>query len=106
METEDFCRAHHSKLHRIGTTLKPVVNQDKRTRRGGPRKDEPAPSVVTRCGIQIGIEPPSKDVLLTWREQDATFVVITNIRDDQRLADEAVLRLYKEQAEVEGRFRN
>ncbi|WP_074951988.1 IS1634 family transposase [Alicyclobacillus macrosporangiidus] len=102
---EAFCRAHRNKLHRVKTTLEPVEIQEKRTRRGRPRKDEPAPPVVTRYRIQIEIEPPSEDVLQAWREQEATFVLITNIRDDQRLADEAVLRLYKEQAEVEGRFR-
>ena len=40
-----------------------------------------------------------------WREQEATFVLITDIRDSQRVSDTEILRLYKDQHEVDARFR-
>ncbi|WP_157067243.1 IS1634 family transposase, partial [Alicyclobacillus shizuokensis] len=102
---EAFCRAHRNKLHSIHTAVEAQQIQQKRARRGRPRKDEPAPPAVTRHRVRVEVAPPSEQAIQTWREKEATFVLITDIRDDRRLPDEAVLRLYKEQAEVEGRFR-
>lgn len=103
---EAFCRNHRANLHQVKTTLETTQTQEKRARRGRPRKDEPTPPVVTQYRILVEIAPPTQDALQAWREREATFVLITSIRDEQRLSDEGVLRFYKNQAvEVEGRFR-
>ena len=44
-------------------------------------------------------------MLQEWRERQETFVLITNVRDDRRIPNEQVLRLYKDQIEVENRFK-
>ncbi|MCL6445395.1 MAG: IS1634 family transposase [Alicyclobacillus sp.] len=102
---EAFSHAHRNKLHQVCTTLEAVQIREKRTKRGRPRKDEPTPPLTTQYRVRVEIQPPSEETLQAWREREATFVLITNIRDEQRLTNEAVLKLYKEQGEVEGRFR-
>lgn len=103
---EAFVRTHKRVMHRLQTSLEPVETREKRSRRGRPRKDEAVPDVVTQYRVAIEILPPIDETLEAWRQREATFVLMTDIRDEQRLPDEAVLRLYKEQGEVEGRFRH
>ncbi|MCL6443557.1 MAG: IS1634 family transposase, partial [Alicyclobacillus sp.] len=100
-----FAHTHRKKMHQIRTTVEVTQTPGKRTKRGRPRKDEPAPLAITQYRVVIEIDAPSEETLQRWREREATFVLITNIRDEQRLENEAVLKLYKEQGEVEARFR-
>lgn len=100
-----YGRKHKQVLHRLHVDVKSEEVQEKRARRGRPRKDEPEPAVHTHYRLAIEVAAPSEDTLQMWREREATFVLITDLRDDQRVSDEQVLRLYKEQNEVEGRFR-
>ncbi|WDM02833.1 IS1634 family transposase [Alicyclobacillus cycloheptanicus] len=96
---------HRKALHRLQITVDTEQIQEKRARRGRPRKDESAPGVRTVYRLNVKIASPDEQTLQLWRERESTFVLITDIRDDQRVADERVLRLYKDQIEVENRFR-
>ncbi|MCF8568609.1 IS1634 family transposase [Alicyclobacillus tolerans] len=106
---ESFVKAHSSKhkpiLHSLHMDVVTENVQVKRERRGRPKKDDPVPGVRTQYRLAVEIIPPSNEALQTWREREATFVLITDVRDDQRIPDEQILRLYKEQHEVEARFR-
>jgi len=103
---EKFLRVNKRCLHTLQTSIETVQTVEKRARRGRPRKDEPAPETITQYRIQVNIGEPSQKTLEAWREKEETFVLMTDIRDDQRLADEQVLRLYKGQGEaVEAKFR-
>ena len=97
---------HRKVLHRLQTAVDTEQVQEKRARRGRPRKDEPAPEVRTVYRLKVEVVSPDEEVLQSWREREGTFVLMTDIRDDQRVADERVLRLYKDQMEVENRFRH
>ncbi|GGI96476.1 hypothetical protein GCM10010885_02740 [Alicyclobacillus cellulosilyticus] len=100
-----FVHQYRGVLHRLATSVRAEQIQEKRTRRGRPRKDEPAPPVRTQYRVDVEILPPTEESVQMWREKEATFVLITDIRDDQRVPDAQILRLYKEQHEVETRFR-
>ena len=102
---EAFIHQYRGVLHRLQTSVRAEQVQEKRARRGRPRKDEPAPPVRTQYRVDVQIMPPDEERMQAWREKEATFVLITDIRDDQRVPDEQILRLYKEQHEVEMRFR-
>lgn len=106
---ESLMKAHSDKrsptLHTLRVDVLSKEVQEKRTRRGRPRKDEPAPGMRTEYRLTVDIVAPSEEALQTWRERESTFVLITDIRDDQRVPDEQILRLYKDQHEVEARFR-
>jgi transposase len=102
---ETFVHKHRRKMHQIRTTVEAMETPGKRTRRGRPRKDEVAPAVVTQYRVVSSVDGPSEETLQAWREKEATFVLITSIRDEQRLTNLDVLKLYKEQGEVEARFR-
>lgn len=106
---EAFTKAHCDRrkqvLHSIRTTVVAEQVQEKRARRGRPKKNEPAPLVSTQYRLAVEIVPPSDELLQVWREREATFVLITDIRDSQRVSDAEILRLYKDQHEVEARFR-
>jgi len=105
---EAFIKAHSSKhkqvLHSLRVDVQPEEVQEKRGR-GRPRKDAPEPATRVQYRLAIEVVAPSEEALQTWREREATFVLITDVRDDQRVPDEQILRLYKEQHEVEARFR-
>lgn len=103
--TAQFIHKYRKALHGLCTTVTTEQVQEKRTHRGRPRKDEPAPGMRTQYRLQVEMESPKEEALQLWREREATFVLITDIRDDQRVSDEQVLRLYKDQHEVESRFR-
>lgn len=105
MAAQAFVHEHRSALHQISISVRAEQVQEKRARRGRPRKDEPAPPVHTQYRVDVEILPPPEERVQLWREKEATFVLITDIRDDQRVPDEQILRLYKEQHEVEARFR-
>jgi len=92
-------------LYSLRTSVVSEEAQEKRTRRGRPRKDAPTPGTRTQYRLTVEIVPPSDETLQTWRERESTFVLITDVRDSQRVADEHILRLYKDQHEVEARFR-
>lgn len=100
-----FLHKHRRAMHNLETSIEVVETTEKRTSRGRPRKDEPAPRQITQYRVKITVGAPSEAAQQAWREKEATFVLMTDIRDDQSLTDEQVLRLYKEQHEVEGRFR-
>lgn len=103
---DKFLRSNKRCLHTLETSIEIVQSVEKRTRKGRPRKDEPAPAVTTQYRIQVSIGEPKEEALAAWREKEETFVLMTDIRDDQRLTDERVLRLYKDQGvAVEARFR-
>ena len=103
---EKFLRVNKRCLHTLQTSIETVQTVEKRARRGRPRKDEPAPETMTQYRIQVNISEPNQKTLEAWREKEETFVLMTDIRDDQRLADEQVLQLYKGQGEaVEAKFR-
>lgn len=102
---EKFLRANKRYLHTLQTSIETVQTVEKRARKGRPRKDEPAPAVKTQYCVQVSVGAPSQEALDAWREKEETFVLMTDIRDDARLPEESVLRLYKDQNEVEGRFR-
>jgi len=103
---DKFLRGNKRCLHTLKTSIESVQTVEKRTRKGRPRKDEPTPSITTQYRIQVSIGEPSEQVVQTWREKEETFVLMTDIRDDQRLSDDKVLRLYKDQGvAVEARFR-
>lgn len=106
---ESFVKTHNSKkkqmLHSFRVDVLTEEVQDKRARRGRPRKDEPAPSTRTQYRLAVEVVSPSEETLQTWRERESTFVLITDLRDDQRVSDEQILHLYKDQYEVEARFR-
>lgn len=108
LASESFIKAHSSKhkqvLHSLCIQVQSEVVQEKRGR-GRPRKDAPVPDTRTQYRLAIEVVTPSEEALQAWREREATFVLITDIRDDQRVSDEQILRLYKEQHEVEARFR-
>ncbi len=97
---------HRKVLHRLQTAVDTEQVQEKRARRGRPRKEEPAPEVRTVYRLKVEVVSPEEEVLQSWREREGTFVLMTDIRDDQRVTDEQVLRLYKDQMEVENRFRH
>lgn len=97
---EAFAHTHRKKIHPIKTTVEVVQTPGKRTKRGRPRKDEPTPAVVTPYRVVTAIDAPGEETLQDWREQEATLVVVTNIRDEQRLTHADALKLYKEQGEV------
>ena len=105
MAMQTFMHEHRATLHPISARICAEQVQAKRARRGRPRKDDPPPPVHTQYRVEVAILPPSEERVQQWREKEATFVLITDIRDDQRVSDEQILRLYKEQHEVEARFR-
>jgi transposase len=103
---DKFLRANKRCLHTLKTSIEAIQTAEKRTRKGRPRKDEPTPATITQYRIQVNMNEPGQEALGAWREKEETFVLITDIRDDQRLPDEQVLRLYKGQGEaVEAKFR-
>lgn len=105
LAAQEFLRGKRRVMHSLETSVEAVQTTAKRATRGRPKKDEPTPVQTTQYRIRVKISGPGEETLQAWREKEATFVLITDIRDDQRLSDERVLRLYKEQHEVEGRFR-
>ncbi|WP_303802764.1 IS1634 family transposase [Alicyclobacillus macrosporangiidus] len=105
MAADAFVHEHRGTLHRLKMSVRPEQVQEKRARRGRPRKDEPVPPMRTQYRVDVEILPPEEEQVQAWREREATFVLITDIRDDQRVPDEQILQLYKEQHEVEVRFR-
>jgi transposase len=54
---------------------------------------------------RVTVHPPSPEAMEEARQAASMFVLITNVLDGQRLSNADVLRAYKEQHEVEGRFR-
>jgi len=92
-------------MHTIQTSIESVQTQEKYARRGRPRKDEAAPAMKTEYRVIVEVVKPTNEALQAWREQESTFVLMTDIRDDQSLSDRMVLRLYKDQNEVDCRFR-
>ena len=103
---EKSLRVNKRYLYTLQTSIETVQTVEKRARRGRPRKDEPAPETMTQYRIQVNIGVPSQKALEAWWEKEETFVLMTDIRDAQRLTDEQVLRLYKGQGEaVEAKFR-
>lgn len=93
MAAQTMLHQHRRALHRLQTTLDTEQMQEKRARRGRPRKDEPEPEVHTVYRLKVDIMPPDEQTLQSWREREGTFVLVTDIRDDQRISDEQVLRL-------------
>jgi transposase len=61
--------------------------------------------IKTEYRVLVEVVAPTQEALPSWREQESTFVLMTDIRDDQSLSDRMVLRLYKDQNEVACRFR-
>ncbi len=102
---EAFEKAHRSGLHTVQTAIAEESQAAKRTGRGRPPKEAPAPPSQTVYRLHLTIVAPSAEAQAHFLHQEASFVLLTDIRDDQRLPDAQVLRLYKEQHEVEGRFR-
>lgn len=100
-----FEQAHADGLHTVQTTVIEEIQQAKRSGRGRPRKDDPAPEGRTVYRLSVEITSPSEEARTNFLHRESAFVLVTDIRDDQRLPDIQVLRLYKEQHEVEGRFR-
>jgi len=100
-----FVHKHKRALHGLQTTVVAQQIKAKRASKGRPRKDEPAPEIHTKYRIETEIVLPTEAAQQAWREREATFVLITDILDDQRVSDEQILRLYKDQYEIEHRFR-
>ncbi|MCL6600472.1 MAG: IS1634 family transposase [Alicyclobacillus macrosporangiidus] len=101
---ETWCKNHRG-YHRIAARTEAVEVRQKRPTRGRPRKDAPPAPVVTEYHNVIEILPPDEAQLEAARREMSTFVLITNLRDEQRCSNAELLRMYKEQHEVEGRFR-
>ncbi|QSO52802.1 IS1634 family transposase [Alicyclobacillus curvatus] len=76
----------------------------KRLTRGRPRKDAPAPTRKVFRNI-VTIHEPSPEALEEARRVASMFVLITNVLDEQTMSNLEVLQAYKEQIEVEYRFR-
>ncbi len=100
-----FVHTKRRSLHSLQTSIESVQTQEKHARRGRPRKDEATPVIKTEYRVLVEVVAPTQEALPSWREQESTFVLMTDIRDDQSLSDRMVLRLYKDQNEVECRFR-
>ncbi|MCL6443328.1 MAG: IS1634 family transposase [Alicyclobacillus sp.] len=77
----------------------------KRPTRGRPRKDAPAPPTRVVYRNRVLIQDPAPEALAEAQQMASMFVLITNELDEQRLSNAEILRAYKEQHEVEGRFR-
>jgi transposase len=77
----------------------------KRPTRGRPRKDAPPPPTRVVYKNRVTVHPPSPEAMEEARQAASMFVLITNVLDGQRLSNADVLRAYREQHEVEGRFR-
>lgn len=103
---EAFAHQHRKALHGLQVSVVGEMVQVKRARKGRPRKDEPAPGTHMEYRLAIELVAPSEQVIQEWREREETFVLLTDIRDDKRVSDEQVLRLYKDQIEVENGFKH
>ncbi|WP_258112665.1 IS1634 family transposase [Alicyclobacillus sp. SP_1] len=103
--TQALIHQHRKALHSLRTTVETEQVQEQRARRGRPRKDEPAPEMRTVYRLNAEIVSPSPETIELWQEREGTFVLITDIRGDQRVPDEQVRRLYKDPIDVENRFR-
>ncbi|MCL6443514.1 MAG: IS1634 family transposase [Alicyclobacillus sp.] len=91
--------------HTIQVETVEEVQTLKRPTRGRPRKDAPPPQTCTVCRNRVSVHKPSPEAMEEARRTASMFVLITNVLDEQRLSNVDVLRIYKEQHEVEGRFR-
>lgn len=96
--------ASHKGYHRVKAMTYPEVTVVKRSTRGKPKKDDEPETKVTYHNL-IELEPPTEEAIQALRQRESTFVIITNIRDEQRMGNLEVLQAYKRQHEVEGRFR-
>jgi transposase len=96
---------NHKGMHRFEAHIVEESMIPKRPQRGRPKKNELKPDPIPVYRNIIQILPPSEETLEELRRKESTFILITSIRDDARLADEEVLRAYKEQYQVEQRFR-
>ncbi|QSO46566.1 IS1634 family transposase [Alicyclobacillus mengziensis] len=90
--------------HTIEVSTDEEVETLKRPTRGRPRKDTPVPTrKVFRNHVTI--HEPSPEALEEARRVASMFVLITNVLDEQAMSNVEVLQAYKEQIEVEYRFR-
>ena len=97
--------AKHRGFHRIeAETLREEI-PGKRNQRGRPRQGEPPPPPITVYRNRIRILPQEEAEWERIVKREATFILITNIRDEERLPNEGVIATYKEQHQVERRFR-
>ncbi|WP_274435607.1 IS1634 family transposase [Alicyclobacillus sp. ALC3] len=103
---EAFAHEHRKALHELKVSVVAQQVQEKRAHKGRPRKDEPAPGMHMEYRLAVDLVAPDEQVLREWREREETFVLLTDIRDDKRVSDEQVLRLYKDQIEVENGFKH
>ncbi len=101
---ETWLKAHRG-YHKVTAKTVAVEVPQKRPTRGRPKKDAPPPPVVTEYRNVIEIHAPEEAELEAARREMSTFVLITNLRDEQRYSNADILRMYLEQHEVEGRFR-
>jgi transposase len=98
-------KKNHVGFHRVEAETVREEIIPKRGRRGRPKKEEIPPAPVTVYRNQIRILPPPEEEYEELRLRESTFILITNHRDDARLSDEDILRGYKDQYQVEQRFR-
>jgi hypothetical protein len=71
------------------------IQQAKRNKRGRPPKDDPAPEGQAVYRLSVEIVSPSEEARIHFLHRETAFVLLTDIRDDQRLTDTQVLRLYR-----------
>jgi transposase len=70
--------------------------------KGRPKKDAPADQTVWHLVPTLSLDQPQVEALT---HKQATFIVATNILDEQRLSPQQVISTYKEQGGVERGFR-
>ena len=90
--------------HTIEVQTQEEVEVLKRPSRGRPRKDDAVPTRKVFRN-RVTIHEPSPAALEEARRVASMFVLITNVLDEQAMSNLEVLQAYKEQIEVEYRFR-
>ncbi|MFC5404860.1 hypothetical protein [Cohnella soli] len=85
-----FEKMHQGGLHTVQTVITEESQQAKRAGRGRPSKDAPEPPSQTVYRLHIEIVAPNEEALAHFRHQESAFVLLTDIRDDQRLPDAQV----------------
>ncbi len=92
-------------FHELSGHVTVGMEKEKREKRGRPRKDAPKPPVTVSFNADIKVAGVNEERLKKEQRIRSTFILITNLMDEEEYPDGAILTEYKAQPTVENLFR-
>jgi transposase len=102
---ELFLSEHKDTFYNLSGKAVTETIIERRNKRGRPSKDAPEPTHRVVYRARISIDSLDEDKIERLRERESTFVLITDLNDNQEYLNRFILEEYKSQSTVESKFR-